>query len=80
MPDTFANQEFEAVDTMRPTFQAILDARKLGNGAPHQIIPRIIGVLDAQKASSTFLNLMAPTSPELNVVRSKDKFARSATY
>jgi DNA invertase Pin-like site-specific DNA recombinase len=38
--------------TMLPTFQAILDARKLGNGAPDRVLPRIMRVLEVQQESS----------------------------
>ena len=37
---------------MFPTFQAVLDARNPANGAPRQILPRIMGVLHAADASS----------------------------
>lgn len=35
--------------TMFPTFQAILDARNSANGAAHQVLPRIMGVLHAEQ-------------------------------
>lgn len=38
--------------TMRPTFQAILDAQKLGNGAQRRIVPRIMRALEAEQESS----------------------------
>ena len=38
--------------TMRPTFQAILDARNSVNGAPRQVVPRILRALHAEQESS----------------------------
>ena len=34
---------------MRPTFQAIPDARNSANGAPCQVVPRIMGALHAEQ-------------------------------
>lgn len=41
---------------MRPTFQAIPDARNSANGAPRQIVPRTMRALEAQRESSARSN------------------------
>lgn len=37
---------------MRPTYQAVLDARKVRNGAPRQVVPRILEALHAEQEAS----------------------------
>lgn len=41
-------------------------------GAPDQVLPRIMGVLEAQRESSAPVKLPDPTSPEPNVMLFED--------
>ncbi len=50
--------------TMRPTFQAILDARNSANGAPRQVLPRILRALEAQEESSAPIKLTGSLDQE----------------
>ncbi len=58
--------------TMFPVFQAILEGQKSLNGAPRQIVPRIMRALEAEQESSAPIKLADPTSPGPNVMRVED--------